>query len=133
MQPEEQIMINQEIKEAIKKYKSQISHSKTRGIPFKLSFEEWYIIWTLSGHWHERGKGRDKYVMSRYSDKGAYEVGNVFIQSNSKNVIDAQKGRKQTPLSNLKRHLTLKGRKQSPEWIAKRIKKTRGPYKKRIV
>ena len=60
-----------------------------RGIDFKLTFEEWWGIWHDSGHWEDRGKGREQYVMSRYGDMGGYEVGNVFIQTGSENSRDS--------------------------------------------
>lgn len=125
-------MTNEEIKIAEQKYRGQKSHSKTRGIEFNLTFNEWITIWLQSGHWHERGKGKGTYVMSRIGDKGPYEVGNVFIQSNYDNVIQAQKGSIRSPESNLKRSITQRGRKQSSEWVEKRIKKVRGPYKKKV-
>lgn len=123
---EEQITI------AEKKYRGQKSHSKTRGIDFNLSFDEWLNIWLKSGHWEQRGRGKGTYVMSRVGDTGPYEIGNVFIQTNYDNVIQAQKGSVRSAESNLKRKLTQSGRKQSAEWIEKRIKKVRGPYKKKV-
>ena len=71
-------------------HKSRARHSN---IPFTLTFEEWYDIWLKSGHYEERGNGPTNYVMSRYGDKGGYEVGNVFIQTKSQNTKDAQVGR----------------------------------------
>jgi hypothetical protein len=103
-----------------KKYTSHKSSAKFRGIDFKLTFEEWFDIWQKSGHYHERGRGVGSYVMSRIQDKGAYEVGNVFIQSNSDNVKQAM----HTGPKNL-RHSTetkilfskqRKGHTKSSEW-----------------
>lgn len=67
--------------------------AKQRGIPFHFTFEEWCNIWDKSGHWDERGNRRGKYCMSRYEDKGAYEIGNVFIQLWTQNTSDAHKGK----------------------------------------
>ena len=64
-------------------------NAKRRGIPFLLTFDEWLAIWISSGHWEERGRGADKYCMSRIGDLGAYVSGNVFIQSNAGNARDA--------------------------------------------
>lgn len=61
-----------------------------RGIPFLLSFEEWWDIWQKSGHWHERGPRVGQYCMSRYNDIGPYAVGNVFIQLSTQNVLDCR-------------------------------------------
>lgn len=76
-----------------KLYSKQKSSARHRGIEFILSFEEWYNIWLNSGYWHLRGKGKGTYVMSRIGDTGPYEIGNVFIQSNSDNVSEAKKGK----------------------------------------
>ena len=66
--------------------------AKKRGVPFLLTFEEWFEIWNASGHFHERGPRRGQYCMSRFGDKGPYAVGNVFIQLTTQNSSDAQKG-----------------------------------------
>ena len=78
---------------ALQKYKSQKANAIRRNIPFELTFEQWFDIWQKSGKWEQRGKGRGTYVMSRIADKGGYTLGNVFIQSNSQNVIDGNKSR----------------------------------------
>ena len=79
--------------DARKKFWDQRGMAKHRGIPFLFTFEEWYDIWQKSGHWEDRGVGRGKYCMSRVGDNGAYEVGNVFIQTHTQTVIDATKGK----------------------------------------
>lgn len=71
------------------KYLEHKGSAKRRGIPFKLTFDEWWNIWEQSGKWEQRGKCKGQYVMSRYKDQGAYEVGNVFIQLHEDNVRDA--------------------------------------------
>jgi hypothetical protein len=53
--------------------------AKQRGIPFRLTFEEWLAIWTESGKLDQRGWRRGQFVMARPGDKGAYEIGNVVI------------------------------------------------------
>lgn len=64
--------------------------ARRRGIAFKLTLTEWWDIWTASGHWSERGAGRG-YMMCRKGDVGAYEVGNVFIDTGPENVASAMK------------------------------------------
>lgn len=59
---------------------------------FLFTFDEWWDIWQRSGHWEERGWGSNKYCMSRFNDRGAYEINNVFIQTNGQNVRQAQLG-----------------------------------------
>jgi len=67
------------------KYACHKSKAKHRGIEFKLTYEQWWSIWQQSGKWEQRGPGIGQYVMSRINDKGAYEIGNVFIQPASEN------------------------------------------------
>ncbi len=112
--------MNEHLQEAYKKYKSHIYSASQRTIPFKLTFEQWYNIWQESGKWDHRGRGSGKYVMSRKNDKGAYEIGNVFIQSNARNVSDGRKGIR-LPNQIEKLAEINKGKKQSSEHIRKRI------------
>ena len=63
-------------------------NAKHRGVPFLLTFEEWWSIWDTSGKWKQRGRGRGEYLMSRFGDIGAYEVGNVEIRLASENVAE---------------------------------------------
>lgn len=62
-----------------KKFGVQKGDAKRRGVAFSLTFDEWLQIWEVSGHLHERGHGRGKYVMARYGDRGGYALGNVKI------------------------------------------------------
>ncbi len=61
-------------------YNRQKTNARSREIEWKLTKWEWFTIWNDSGHFSERGRGHDKYVMSRIGDKGVYEVGNVEIK-----------------------------------------------------
>ena len=91
---------------------------------FELTFEDWYDLWQKSGHWEERGRGKGQYVMSRVGDKGPYKIGNVFIQTNAQNIKDAWLGKKRGPASEehkIKNALAQRGKKNSPETIAKRV------------
>lgn len=60
-------------------FTQQKSGAKRRGIPWNLKFWDWWTVWKESGHWEERGRSADKYVMCRFGDTGGYEVGNVYI------------------------------------------------------
>lgn len=62
-----------------RRYIEHRANAQKRRIPFLLSFEEWWEIWQASGKWDRRGNRRGRYCMARYSDQGAYEVGNVSI------------------------------------------------------
>jgi NUMOD3 motif len=75
------------------KYMTQRTSAQTRGIPFLLTFEEWWRIWEDSGHWAARGRRRGQYVMARRGDQGAYEVGNVVIRCAEENVVEGLLGR----------------------------------------
>lgn len=70
------------------KYAEQKRRAKARGVPFLLTFNEWWAIWTLSGKWPKRGNTRGRYCMCRKGDLGAYEVGNVYIGTWSQNTAD---------------------------------------------
>jgi hypothetical protein len=64
-----------------KKYSAHKGSAKQRGIPFLLTFEQWWQIWQESGHWEERGR----YQMTRPKDEGPYAVGNVKIATGAQN------------------------------------------------
>ena len=70
--------------------------AKQRNVPFELTYDEWINIWLQSGKYDLRGYGIGKYCMSRINDIGPYAVNNVFIQLHTKNIVDANKGRKKT-------------------------------------
>lgn len=72
-----------------RKFYAHRSNARRRGIQFYLTFDQWWEIWQKSGHWDQRGRLSNQYVMSRYGDSGPYEVGNVFIQQQSSNTKDA--------------------------------------------
>lgn len=57
-----------------------------RGIEWRITLWEWWAIWVESGKWDERGRTADAYVMCRFSDDGAYEVGNVYVATAHHNV-----------------------------------------------
>lgn len=94
--------------------------AKRRNVPFTLTFDQWATIWLDSGKWDQRGWGADKYCMSRFGDLGGYEVGNVFIQTNRENGIEANTGRKHTDEMKFKSGASMRGKTQSAEHKAKR-------------
>lgn len=63
-------------------------NSARRGIPFLLTFEEWWALWTVSGRFPERGQGIQQYCMARLGDKGPYALGNVKIITNAENIAE---------------------------------------------
>lgn len=58
---------------------SQRRNAQNREIEWNLTLWDWWQIWQRSGHWDERGRSGDAYVMCRFEDSGAYEPGNVYI------------------------------------------------------
>jgi hypothetical protein len=75
-------------------FRDQRLAAKQRGVEWRFSFNEWLSLWESSGRFHLRGRLRGCYVMARYGDVGAYEIGNVEIASVSKNGADAHTGNK---------------------------------------
>lgn len=67
------------------RYLQHSENAKARGIEMRLSFEEWWELW--SPHWEERGNYRK--VMCRKNDEGHYEKGNVFIDTHGSNTAFA--------------------------------------------
>lgn len=91
-------------------YTQHKGNAKTRGVPFLLTFEEWKEIWLASGKWEQRGRGAEKYCMCRMGDAGAYEVGNVFIDRNARNISDGNKGKPDSPETRAKKSAALVGK-----------------------
>lgn len=54
-----------------------------RGIAFKFTPQEWWELW--APHWHRRGTSAGQLCMCRTRDEGAYESGNVRIDTTSSN------------------------------------------------
>src|SRR6266849_3582790 len=69
----------------MREWKQKYDHHKyraeRRGIPFVLTFKQWWKIWQDSGHLHERGRRQGQYVMARFFGRGSYKTGNVRIIS----------------------------------------------------
>lgn len=76
-----------------RQFSMQKARAKQRGIEFKLTFDEWLGWWKATGHYHERGKNKGKYVMARKGDSGAYELGNIECITHSRNCKVGNKGR----------------------------------------
>lgn len=70
------------------KFMEQKNRAAQRGIPFLLTFEQWWLVWQQSGHWHERGCRNGAYVMARNGDCGPYSADNVKIIRHEENVAE---------------------------------------------
>lgn len=99
------------------RYTEHRASAKRRGIPFRLTFDEWWSIWLASGYWEERGKRRGQFVMARPGDVGAYEVGNVFITTTEDNTREEMLGKKRTAETKQRMSLASKG---NTHWLGKR-------------
>jgi hypothetical protein len=94
----------------LKAYTQHKSNAKTRGIEFRLTFDEWKQIWVDSGYWNQRGRGADKYCMCRIGDVGCYEMGNVFIGLGKFNVRDGNLGKLDSEETKQKKSKALAGK-----------------------
>lgn len=65
-------------------------NAKRRGIPFTLTFGEWWALWALSMRWNQRGNKPGYWVMCRRGDIGPYALGNVYIGRFERNLKDAR-------------------------------------------
>lgn len=83
--------------------------AKRRGVPFKLTFKEWMLVWEESGHFNKRGCRRGQYCMARHGDKGCYEVGNVSIVPVLKNQADKRQSKKAKNIISIKHRGELNG------------------------
>jgi hypothetical protein len=75
-------------------YYYQMRNAQKRGIVWKLTFLEWRKVW--GRRIIKRGRRKGQYVMARFGDVGAYEVGNVQIVLGQQNNLDANEGRIRT-------------------------------------
>lgn len=101
------------------KYACHKGKAKHRDIPFNLTYEQWWDIWQQSGKWEQRGRGLGQYVMARYNDIGAYEVGNVHIIEASQNKMQGNLGRKNPRTAEWQAKLTTSILKtmRDPNWV----------------
>jgi DNA-binding CsgD family transcriptional regulator len=91
-------------------YLRQRESSHKRGIAWEITFPEWWRVWQESGKWPERGRGRDKYCMSRIGDRGPYRADNVAIVTNAQNSSDSYITKPAARRFNLKSHTELSER-----------------------
>lgn len=71
------------------RYRQQKSEAKRRGIPFLLTFDEWWEVW--EPYWAHRGRRSDQLVMARHGDVGPYAVGNIKIITARENRLERRK------------------------------------------
>jgi len=78
-------------KSPLGRYHQHKGKATARGIPFLMTFEEWWDIWQASGRWEQRGRRSDQYVMARFGDAGPYERSNVKICLVGENVGESNR------------------------------------------
>lgn len=61
------------------RYRQQRAQAKRRGIPFELTFEQWWSLW--EPHFDRRGAVKGAMQMCRTRDQGGYTQGNVRIDT----------------------------------------------------
>jgi hypothetical protein len=71
------------------KFRRHKANAKRRGVPFEMTFEQWWAIWQESGRWDDRHP--DGFCMCRTEDCGAYAIGNVYIGTKEHNTRDRNK------------------------------------------
>lgn len=72
------------------KFRTQKNNALKRKIAWAITFPQWMAFWAESGHWSERSRNRDGYVMGRKGDTGPYAMGNVYITTLAQNVAHYQ-------------------------------------------
>jgi hypothetical protein len=69
-------------------YWAQRKNALARDIDWDLNLWQWWSLWRQSGHWDNRGRGKDGYCMCRLNDTGPYSVDNVYFATQSENMKD---------------------------------------------
>ncbi len=70
------------------RFRDQRKAAAKRGIAFNLTYEQWYN-WYLSQGVDKnirQGKDGNCWCMCRFNDSGPYELGNIYLDTNSNNV-----------------------------------------------
>lgn len=60
-------------------YIQQKNQAQWRGEGWAISFEQWKQLWDQSGQWHNRGRQRDCYCMTRRDVDVTWQPDNVMI------------------------------------------------------
>lgn len=75
------------------KFLTQRNNAKKRNIDWQLTFDEWLNWWQQTGHFADRGRGKGKWVMSRFGDTGPYSLSNIFCNRHGYNISEGNNGR----------------------------------------
>lgn len=82
-------------------FHSHKAGAKGRGVPFLFTFEQWWELW--APYYHMRGSKRGQLVMCRRNDEGAYEPGNVRIDTAEANAYERAEVRQRKNTDNGRR------------------------------
>lgn len=64
---------------ATQAWRKQKNSCRLRGIAWELPFEDWWRLWQESGHWEQRGRSRDAYVLTRADYALPFSATNALI------------------------------------------------------
>jgi hypothetical protein len=101
------------------KYARHKASARRRNIEFDLTFEDWMSIW--GPRLELIGRQRDDMQMCRTHDSGGYKVGNVRIDTQRANAIEAAMERKiRRGTGQLWRGATVGARRDESDWLWRR-------------
>lgn len=115
-------------KQRFKEQQGQAARRKDKnGAPIEwcLTFEQWIAWWLATGHYHERGRKRGQYVMSRKGDIGPYSIDNIECVLTSTNLSRANAGRPMPEAQRARLSELNRSRSYTPEQLAKRTASNR--------
>jgi len=83
-------------------YENQVYAAKQRGIPWGLTYGQWWRWWqrddgTGKPRWLRRGNRAGCLMMLRKGDKGPYALGNVYCGTPTDNAADRRRHTPSTP------------------------------------
>ncbi|MDR5801190.1 hypothetical protein [Caballeronia sp. LZ001] len=70
-------------------FRQQRASAARRGIGWKMSFDEWWMIWR--DWYHMRGRGKNQLCMARQGDVGPYASDNVYLTTCLGNQLDVDR------------------------------------------
>ena len=107
-------------------YWNNRDNAKRRDILWLFTFETWWKKWSESDKWHLRGRGRDKYQLTRPGDKGPYSYGNTNIVTSEQNAREVWKNKKRASKIRANMSIAHTGVPRSKEFCEKTSKRMIG-------
>ncbi len=109
-----------------KEYINNRWNAKRRSIPWFFTYVTWWRKWCESGHYHERGRGRGKYQLTRPGDKGPYSYENTNIVTSEQNAREVWKNKKRASKIRANMSIAHTGVPRSKEFCEKNSKRMMG-------